>query len=146
MSRSQDEYEPQIWHRQLLSCESRKIFPLESKHCAKPWGELTYAHLSFLRFKKDKFHFDEGKQRLSSWLGAQRAYKRRWLEGLKEGWEGNHHFQERQQGWTLKEEKSSWIARKKMVKNTNQFHGFFQEEDLTINSVVANVTWCIGKK
>lgn len=33
-----------------------------------------------------------------------------------------------------------------MVKNTNQFHVFFQEEVLTINSVVAIVTWCIGKK
>ena len=33
-----------------------------------------------------------------------------------------------------------------MVKNTKQFRTSFQEEDLTINSVVANVPWCIGKE
>lgn len=32
-----------------------------------------------------------------------------------------------------------------MVNNTNQFSTSFQKENLTINSVIANVPWCIGK-
>ena len=33
-----------------------------------------------------------------------------------------------------------------MLKNTKQFRTSFQEEDLTISSVVVNVTWCIDKE
>lgn len=48
--------------------------------------------------------------------------------------------------WRPKKEKSYWSARKNMVKNRKQFGTSFQEEDLAINSALANVTWCIGKK
>lgn len=32
-----------------------------------------------------------------------------------------------------------------MVNSTKQFSISFQKENLTINSIVANVPWCIGK-
>lgn len=45
-----------------------------------------------------------------------------------------------------KEEQSSFRTRLKTVKNTKKFGTFFQEFDLTISRLVANVTRGIGKE